>query len=159
MEWVTGKEHVKLVCQPHDLAYLLSCSRCLIVAERVPGSFLGSQIPACPSRSQAKQKRDCHRGRNAAAAELARASLPGEKVTEAPRRARAGIGVGSSRGVRGCCSQPLSSQGGGQQVSADCSPASPCCGMAWHGMEWHSVAQLPSAIPLPQHCDPHQGCD
>lgn len=32
LEWVTGKEHVKLVCQPHDLAYLLSCSRCLIVA-------------------------------------------------------------------------------------------------------------------------------
>lgn len=56
LEWVTGKEHVKLVCQPHDLAYLLSCSRCLIVAERVPGSFPGSQIPACPSGSQAKTK-------------------------------------------------------------------------------------------------------
>lgn len=122
--------------------------------ERVPGSFVGSQIPACPSGSQAKQKHDCHSQAERSGCGARTGLLPGRKGFPGGERAGnggtgvgtgQGKGLGSSRAVRGCCSQPLSAVGGGTRGSADCTPASPRCGTAWHGMErhsmeWHSMA-------------------
>nr|XP_031362563.1 fibrous sheath CABYR-binding protein-like [Lonchura striata domestica] len=82
LEWVTGKEHVELVCQPHDLAYLLSCSRCLIVAEKGSRQLSGQPNSRLPLSQPGKTKA---RLSTAGGAELSRASFPGEKVSRQER--------------------------------------------------------------------------